>query len=55
MHLRLEIGRWWIHIGREPEPQPETQPPPFIEHLPTPQTVYTPDFVGFVKLSDPEE
>lgn len=53
-HLRIEVGRWWLQVGRDAPPEPE-QHPPLIDTHPTPQTVYTPDFVGFVKLSEPDE
>lgn len=54
MHLRIEIGRWWLQIGREPKPQPEVEQPfGMVTDHPTPQVVYTPEHgVGFYRLPD---
>jgi len=54
MHLRIEVGRWWLQIGRQPDPQPETsQTPAMVVDHPQPMTVYTPEQgVGFYRLPD---
>ncbi len=50
MHFRLEVGKWWLHIGKDEPQQDEPDRPPFIDHHPTPQTIYSPERVGFVQL-----
>lgn len=51
MHIRLEVGRWWLQIGRESDPRPET-PGMVVDH-PQPMTVYSPEQgVGFYRLPD---
>jgi hypothetical protein len=50
-HLRIEVGRWWLQVGRsdpEPPPEHESPPGPIIDH-PTPQV---PERVGFYRLPD---
>jgi len=53
MHFRLGIGRWWVQIGRA-EPDPPSRDPYPVDH-PTPQTIYAPEYVGFVRTPDPTE
>lgn len=39
MHFRLEIGRWWLQVGKT-EPEPPSEQPSGISDHPTPMTVY---------------
>lgn len=50
MHLRLEIGRWWLQIGRAEPPEPEQSE--YRTDHPTPQVIYPPERVGFYRLPD---
>lgn len=52
MHFRLEVGRFRLAIWREPKPDESEPNPPYTERVPTPQTVWTPEYVGFVQLPD---
>lgn len=53
IHFRLEVGRWWLQIGRH-EPEPDDQPgqPGMVTDHPAPAVVYHPDRVGFYTLPD---
>lgn len=56
MHFQLEIGRWWVQIGRaEPEHHDDATEPPTVIDRQMPQTIYAPDYVGFVRTPDPTE
>ena len=52
MHLRVELGKWWLQVGKtEPASHDERPPqPPYIDTLNTPQTVYHPERVGFYQV-----
>ena len=51
MHLRIEVGKWWLQVGKT-EPSHDEQPsqPPYIDTLNTPQTVHHPERVGFYRV-----
>ena len=54
IHARLEIGSWWVQIGRTPpDVTPEQSSPPV--DTPPPQTLWAPEYVGFVRIPDPTE
>ena len=53
VHLRIEVGQWWLQVGRDDSRQSDPDAPEIVTDHPQPATVYVPEQgVGFYRLPD---